>query len=421
MAIAQAKQKPSKDLSEINMASSVTRHVLIPEEENFEFLLSGVDSLDLGLYIYWQDEKFSPLLGLLQDYKEKSQNQKGLMDRMPDGRSFLHLPTGKPPNYRFHLQFADYHLYLGITNPPANSPNSYLSLNSKALWHKGINKPVDQLKEDIEFLGGDVGLIQPSRCDLCADFYLPGDPTLEFIKEHMVSRVRKISHFGDRDILETFYAGQKGASIQMRIYDKGKEIIKDNKQWFLPLWGREGPEGVWRVEFQLLRPALKEWGIESLENLTEKLGGLWRYLTTEWFSLRFPDNSKQERRTVIPWWKAVQEKPIGFGHLTEIVKPDKVNELASIEWYVSHIGGCLPSYAARRGAKNFDEAMTALQNDICLHWYEKKFQDELEKRILKLGNEIETNTEEEDYDEYGEYGQKMFLFEQRSYPLPFYV
>ena len=388
MAIAQAKQKTFEDFPVVNMASPVTRHALIPEEENFEFLLSGVDSLDLGPYVYWQEEKFSPLLGLLQDYKEKAQNQKGLMDRMPDGRRFLHLPTGKPPNYRYHLQFAGYHLYLGITNPPANSPNIYLSLNSKALWHKGISELVNQVKEDIVFMGGEIGLIQPSRCDLCADFYLPGDPSLEFIKEHMVSRSRAISHYATGNQLETFYAGAPGAQIRMRLYDKGKEINKSGKRWFLQLWGREGPEGIWRVEFQLLRPALKEWGIESLENLTEKLGGLWHYLTTEWFSLRFQDNSKQERRTVLPWWKAVQEQATNFGILKEIVKPEKSTELAILDWYVTHIGGCLPSYAARRGAKDIKEALAALQKDMCLYWFEKKFQDELEKRTLKLGNEI---------------------------------
>lgn len=396
MAIGLPKQDPSEDLSDFYMALPVTRHVLIPEEENFEFLISGVDSLDLGPYVHWKPERFGKLLSVFQDLKEKAQAAKGFLDRMPDGRSFLHLPTGKPPNYRYCLKYADYQLYLGITNPPASAPNVYLSLNSKALWHKGIMPPIEMLSNDLEQLGGRISKIQPSRVDLCADFYLPGDLSLEFIKKHMVSRSRSISHYAKGDHLETFYAGAPGSPIRLRIYDKGKEIIKSGKPWFLKLWGKETPVGIWRVEFQLQRSALKEWGIESLDDLTEKLGGLWNYLTTDWFSLRFSDNDKQERRTVLPWWKAVQEKPEGFGSLRKLIKPEKSTELQSLDWYLTHIGGCLPSYAAKRGAKDLTEALNTLQGDLCLYWFEKDFQGELTKRQLRLGNDH--HMEEDDYE-----------------------
>lgn len=109
------------------------------------------------------------------------------------------------------------------------------------------------------------------------------------------------------DKLETFYVGAPGAEIRLRIYDKGKEIGKTGKEWFLPLWGRDGPEDIWRVEFQLRREALKDLDIDNLDDLVSALGGIWRYLTEEWFSLRQHDNKRQNRRSLFPWWKEVQQ------------------------------------------------------------------------------------------------------------------
>jgi len=88
-----------------SMAKSVTRHALIPPCGEFSLLSARVDSLDLGLYVdftaHW------PLLkSALQNFKEQSFGKNGLLDETPMGRKFLHLPTGKAPNYRFHLQFA---------------------------------------------------------------------------------------------------------------------------------------------------------------------------------------------------------------------------------------------------------------------------------------------------------------------------
>lgn len=417
MATKQSKIDPQEDLSEFDMALPVTRHALMPEEQDFQFLLSGVDSLDLGLYVHWKTDRWSDLLGRLEACKEKARIQKDLLDHMPDGRTFLHLPSGMQPNYRYHLQFIEYHLFVGITNPPVNSPNVYTMINSKALWFEGLSKLIEQITADIEIMGGEISLILPSRCDLSADFYLPGDPTLNMIEEYKVSRSKDSSHWAKSGKMETYYSGAKGAEILLRIYDKGKEIDSSDKDWFLRLWGRGSPVGVWRVEFQLRRPALKKWGIDNMENLTEKLGGLWHYLTNQWFSLRRQDNSRQNRRTVLPWWAAVQNRPTAFGELRQIEKLPENDQLATLDWYVTHFGGCLPSYAARRGISDMQDALNQLQNDMSLYWFERNFDDAVRKKILKLGKEIEQNMEEENEDEFG---QKMFLFGEGNHPLPFH-
>jgi hypothetical protein len=379
------------------MAESVTRHALIPLEQGYQFLLAGIDSLDLGVYVAW-DASWPLTLTHLQSLKEQGQGKNGQPDQSPHGRTFLHLPSGKPPNYRYHLQFAEYHLFLAMTNPPGKSPNAYLSFNAKALWQLGVYRSIELVHRDLKELGGRVEKIQPSRVDLAADFHVPGGFTLDFLIRHKVSRSRAVSHHAMGDKLETFYVGAPGAALLLRIYDKGKEITKAGKEWFLDLWGRDGPQDVWRVEFQLRREVLKDHEIDNLDDLMAKLGGLWRYLTNEWFSLRHLDKEKQERRTLFPWWRAVQD--INRFGVADLLLPRQGSDvLQSVEWYVSHIAGCLPSYAARIGEGSFHEALNHLSNQICRYWFGRDYSGEYAKRTLKLGNNINLKEIKNDYQE----------------------
>jgi hypothetical protein len=289
-----------------SMASSVTRHAQNPPVEKFTFLLCGVDTLDLGLYVTWETN-WKKNLETLDAKKEQAQGTKGLLDATDIGREFLHLPSGKPPNYRYHLQFPEYHIYLAISENFGTSPNVYLSISSETIWHVGLITILNLIECDLSHFGGKLHRVQPSRCDLCVDFRIDGPLTLPFLDALRVSRSRKTWAILDGDNLETYYCGSPDSPVQLRIYNKGKEILKSNKQWFLPLWKTDDPEGVWRVEFQLRRPFLKQYRINTLDDLVEKIAAMWEYLTEEWFSLRLPDNDKAERRTIHPWWQAVLE------------------------------------------------------------------------------------------------------------------
>lgn len=147
----------------------------------------------------------------------------------------------------------------------------------------------------------------------------------------------------------------------MRLYDKSTEVVKDGKKlWFWKLWDIEPCPDIWRVEFQLRRAALKQYGIDCLPDLYEKVGGIWKDLTERWFSLRLPDNESTERRTVHAFWEAVQACAVGFGPATELKRNLGGSGEVSIEWYLSHIDGCLTSVAARLGVENREEALREL-------------------------------------------------------------
>ncbi len=367
-----------------NMAESVTRHVQNPLVTSYQFLLGGIDTLDLSLFVSW-DGTWEKTRSYLDEKKEASQGTSGLLDMTDIDREFLHQPSGKPPNYRYQLQFLEYRLYIAKSDKFGKSPNVYVTILAEALWHVGLSTLQELLEFDLASFGGSIERIQPSRIDLCADFKIAPPPDFPFIQSHRVSRSHKNRPYLDGDILETFYCGSPKSPVQIRIYDKGKEIQKSNKQWFLPIWGCDDPDGVWRVEFQIRRAFLHQYRINTLDDLWQKIGAIWDYLTTEWFSLRFPDNDKAERRTIHPWWLAVQECRERFGDMSDARRTFTSDTVEPIQRTLAHIIGRLVSISAQCGIKDRKEAILHLSQLLYTGISDEKFSDDYRKRSIKLG------------------------------------
>lgn len=347
------------------MAESVTRHASAPLVIGFQFLLCGIDSLDLGLYVIWGSDWKRRLI-IFDKKKQEARKKGGLLIGLPSGRNCIFRPNGKGENYRFHLQFEAYNLFIGIAARPGSSPNVYLSISAKALWLNGIETALSWITEDIKAIGGgSIKLVKVSRVDLCADFWIPGGISYEFLLSHKVTHNKKGNLFLEDKDVETYYVGDKKSPIRLRMYNKGLEVKQaGTKLWFLDLWQRETTENIWRIEFQLRRLALKQFGINSLDDLKEKKAGLWRYLTAKWFSLRLTDNEKAERKTIHPFWCAVQECFQQNTPYTEVKRKYQSAGTVSPEWHLSHIDGCLSSFAALLGITNREDAISELQNRL---------------------------------------------------------
>lgn len=370
-----------------SMAVSVTRHASNPVQQ-YENLLHGIDTLDLGLYVTW-GLNWKQRLNTLDKKKQQARKQGGVLIPLPSGRICNFRPNGKGENYRFHLQFEAYNLYIGIAARPGSSPNVYLSIDAKTLWFNGIETALSWIAEDLKAIGGgSIQFVQVSRLDLCCDFWIPGGFSYDFLRTHKITHNRTGHLYWDEnDAVETYYVGKEEAPIRLRIYNKGVEVkLKNGKKlWFLDLWQRESPEDIWRTEFQLRRPALKEFGINTLEDLKEKKAGLWRYLTSKWFSLRLPDNEKAERRTIHPFWCAVQECFQQNAPYNDVKRVYRSAGAATPEWHLSHIDGCLSSFAAHLGISNREDAIRELQNRLSRRNNDKDFENACIKKAIQRG------------------------------------
>lgn len=373
-------------IADAGMAESVTRHASSPHVYTFQCLLCGIDTLDLGLYVYWGPD-WKRRLKVLDKKKQQARKDGGLLIGMPSGRNCIFKPGGKGENYRFHLQFEAYHLFIGKAERPGLSPNAYLSVNAKTLWLNGVDAALSWIAEDLKVIGGGtLQLVKVSRVDLCADFWIPGGLSYDFLLSHKVTRNDKGNIFLDKGELQTYYAASAKSAIQLRIYNKGLEVEKGRtKLWFLDLWQRESTEDIWRVEFQIRRPVLKQVRINTISDLKEKQTGLWSYLTSKWFSLRLPDNEKAERRTVHPLWCAVQECFQQSAADSEIKREHKPTRAGSLEWYLSHIDGCLSSLAALLGIRNRQGALEELKRRLMRRNNDNDFEDACIKKAIEWG------------------------------------
>lgn len=197
----------------------------------WKYLASGVDTLELGLYVEWGPD-WAKTAKSFDAGKAKAVGTDGLPF---GGQACLIQPYCKAPTYRWKLQWPEFQLDIAKGQAPRkNTPNVFASINAEPLWMRGVSGAIQAVVAAIEGFGGKVVQIKPSRCDLCADFLLPGGLSLDFLLSHYVPQKLATRHFMSASKLETFYAGAKDGPIQLRIYDKGKEVsVERTKLWFL--------------------------------------------------------------------------------------------------------------------------------------------------------------------------------------------
>jgi hypothetical protein len=374
-----------------NMGASVTPHVLITEVKDFQYLTCGIDSLDLSMAVTWPDF-YSGLCKELSEGKKEAQRQDKsvIFNLTTDGLCSIY-PRGKGSNYAYHLEHTNFHIYIASAEDGSKFQNVYVSFKSKALWLMGLTPLYAEIVTFINDLGGEIedDKVIVSRCDLCADYFIPDNVSFEFLRHHAVCRSRKTNQYLDGDDLETFYIGSRQAPLQARIYDKSKEILKSQKDWFFEIWELKPSKGIWRVEFQLRRPILKQYGIDSLQQLIGRLAGVWRDLAENWYSLRLMDDVNTCRRTVHPWWKSVQECAAEFGPLLQVSREIRSGGMANYEFFLNRAARCFLTYSAIMGNHRLDEAVLDFSEALRRYWQEKDFEEERLLKTIEIGKVFE--------------------------------
>lgn len=371
-----------------NMGVLVTPHVGISPD--YKLLSCGVDSFDLSASVDWGDNPYHILSQLLSG-RETAQGKDGsvVWEYFKDTDfEVLIYPTGKKM-YRYHLEFKEAHVFISKSDNGKKFPNVYISIKSKTIWSLGIKDSVRIVREYLENMGGSVEYLKPSRVDLCADYQLPNGFCFDFLRVHGVPDDIYTAPIIKSRKLETFYIGSKKASIRARIYDKSKEVLVHSKEWFWDIWGIETPIDVWRIEFQIRRTALNAYGINTVDSLIEKLGGIWLDLSSNWYSLRLLDNKNTSRRTIHPFWQDLQSQAEKFGKMIEVKRSLKPGKKASYDYHIARAARHLLCYAAILSIPHIDKATEKFMADLLRYWENKDFKEERKKRVIELNKVFE--------------------------------
>jgi len=185
----------------------------------------------------------------------------------------------------------------------------FVHFSSEFLWSFGPEKAWYWFKDWIEQNIGSVYKNKLNRVDLCChtDCILFKMDDLNSFKGRFRNKRINIE---DKDLTGFEFGSRSSGTIYLRIYDKSKEVFKKkDKLWFLEIWQKYGLEhsNVWNIEYQLNRDIFKEMKIETCEDLFNKLGILWEYLTQEWSVLVDETSTRLERSNPTKEWITLQK------------------------------------------------------------------------------------------------------------------
>ncbi|MBW4079234.1 MAG: hypothetical protein HIU84_12145 [Acidobacteria bacterium] len=266
-------------------------------------LASGVDALYLsGRAVISADLEFA-----LNEARARAEE---IDDSVPFdlGGVEMQLQARAFGKYRFSLD----HLYgrVGIT-ASKSLPAIRVQPRAEFLHGIGPRAAVEWFAQHLENACGPV-LLTVSRLDLFADFQgwsLNGDDRREFLC--------RATDLGLREASDEFNGLQFGkrtsGTISARLYDKTIESAKTGSLYWKDIWGEnfDPDQQVLRVEFELARDALRQFGVNRPDEVLDATGSLWAYLTTQWLTHRaITDDQNKSRRPVSSDWRCVQRARI---------------------------------------------------------------------------------------------------------------
>ena len=311
-------------------------------------IVNGIDTLEFGLEIVDYSIEFKSMLEVLSVHKQLAQeSNKEIIIELND-INFTVSRTGIK-FYQYSLSCNDFFIYFMEKTMNTNSPIKVKFLASY-IWSYGYNKAIENFMTWFSHFGLKIVETKLSRLDICVD-----SDEFTFSEKDLNGVITRARDYKNHYVDTEYFNGRQfsgfsigsGNPIIARIYNKTLEIKKSQKFWFHDVWNNykwDKEKDVWRTEFQLRRPVLKEFNIKSLDDIFNNLNGLWIYLTHQWLTLRTPQNDTNTSRWPVNHkWLKIQNAEIN--QTDSILVRNKVKK-GNSEQLLNQIGGLLITLGA---------------------------------------------------------------------------
>lgn len=312
-----------------------------------QILASGIDSLNLSIYIEWENESFFKYLETMKDLAIHDDKDTAIEIKSETETLWKAMikPHGRG-GYEWIILGSEFSLLVGNWLDPQTKPSILAEIRSEALWRIGPMNMVDLIETIISESGGKIVSTKISRVDLCVDFTFPENRWDMYLIEHSVTRAKYCSLHLDNMKLTGISIGK--GKLSARLYDKPKEIVqKSKKYWMYQVWDIDKvPENIKiiRVEFQLRREIIKELGLDLVDSLKENLDGLWAYCTQQWLKFQTRQGKHHTQRKTFRWWKIVQNGFMNFQNPTPFIRCESLS--LNKDRLLAHAVGFLSSVRA---------------------------------------------------------------------------
>ena len=369
------------------MTISPPAKVKLTSENTFQVLASGIDTLDLSIDVHWKDETF---FNILNESKTLAIELESAFPIKLPGIEILALiqPFGRK-GHQWIVNAGDFDLTIGNWLKPKTRPSIMVHIHSEALWRVGPQEIVEYLRDFLYSAGAESLSIKPSRVDLCIDMTFSQDVWNIDLIPLRVTRSRYAAPHFDNTRMTGISIGK--GSIAARLYDKELEIIKKSKKfWMYDIWNIE--EGISqeleiiRVEGQFRREAIKELGIDSIEDLFGHIENLWGYFTKEWLKFQDSPGEHHTMRSTFPWWEIVQNAFLGIQNPAPLIRC-KVIYPKKKQLYAQSYGTMTSLLACEHEEKGVPIGTKARINDLL---YEFEYSEEIGKSDFEVETDLIT-------------------------------
>jgi hypothetical protein len=186
-------------------------------------------------------------------------------------------------------------------------------------------------------------------------------------RERFVCRASESRTFAEGGAWRGFsFGSRRTRSFFGRLYDKTAEITHSGADWWPGVWGEhyDPARPVVRVELEVGRTALGEFGLDAPDGVLAGSGDLWRYGTGEWLTYRRPTaDATRSRWPLAPEWRQVQQAslchdPLG---LTRVAAGRRAGTLRRI---FPALAGYLAAFAVAVGTAQIEDTLVALDTQL---------------------------------------------------------
>jgi hypothetical protein len=211
--------------------------------------------------------------------------------------------------YTYNGKKLDIRLFrVGFKSPykQMNVKNVYIQLYAEGIYYLGLENLIQFVEEKFAEFGLFADEYYVSRADINA-FVNYDFSKINYSMFKVPSRAKesirnlefdtKTKEYTGNARLETLYFGSKSSDINLKIYDKKKELFTNGipasakalvmLTYFLKNGINLPNDDVWNIEFSLKRRGLKSYGIDTIQDLLNKAGNVFKDLMTKYVFLGY--------------------------------------------------------------------------------------------------------------------------------------
>jgi fermentation-respiration switch protein FrsA (DUF1100 family) len=336
-------------------------------------LTSGVDAL----YLSGRAALSTDFLDHLNSLRLLADEQEGPVEIVFAGL-VMQMQPRKWGLYRYCLD----HPYARFGFSPKDKiPAIRVQPRAEFLHGFGVENVVQWTRDLLESECGAV-LLEVSRIDLFADFQgwkVTGDDRREFL-----CRADARNLFENAEEFNGLKIGKReSGTISARLYDKTIESTKSGTAYWKELWGEkfDPASSVLRVEFELHREVLRQFGVTTPDEVLAATGAMWHYLAHEWLTHRVPTSDVTRSRWPISGpWQAVQRARISGGSLG-IERAYGAKQAGVLANLMPSLVGQLANFGALTGASSMIDLIPNLERQ--LNYYSRTSGRAMSSRITE--------------------------------------